>query len=280
MAVSCADFDFVCKLVHEHSSIELGNGKEYLVEARLAPLVQREGLASVGELVGVLRQGGERLRDDVVQAMATHETSFFRDLHPFDALRRTLLPSILESNGGSRLSMWSCAASTGQEPYSLALLVREDFPTVTSPTILATDLSSDVLARAKQGRFSQLDVNRGLPAPLLVKYFERDGREWVLKAPVRNMVTFRPLNLGRPLRGVPLMDVVLLRNVLIYFDKPAKTALLHEVARVLRPGGFLILGASETTYGLDDSYERVQIGKTACYRLTPTTGVRGVEDRG
>ena len=268
VGVSCADFEFVRRLVYEHSAIALSNGKEYLVEARLAPLAQREGLSSVGELVEILRKGGTRLRDDVLHVMATHETSFFRDIHPFDALRQTIIPSVLKANGGHRLSMWSCAASTGQEAYSLALVIREHFPAIANVTILGTDLSHDVLARARDGRFSQLEVNRGLPAPMLVKYFERDGREWLLKPAVRNMVTFTPLNLSRPLRGVPPMDVVFLRNVLIYFDAQAKASLLKEVGRILRPGGYLILGGSETTYGIDDSYERVLIGKTACYRLT------------
>ena len=280
MAVSCSDFEFVRKLVHEHSSIALSNGKEYLVEARLGPVAQREGLESVADLVAILRKGDARLRDDVLHAMATHETSFFRDVHPFDALRQTIIPEVLLSNGGRRLSMWSCAASTGQEAYSLALVVREHFPTIANLTILATDLSRDVLSRAADGRFSQLEVNRGLPAPLLVKYFERDGREWVLKPAVRSMVTFSALNLARPLVGVPLMDVVFLRNVMIYFDGPAKATLLKGVAQILRPGGYLILGGAETTYGIDDSYERVMVGKTACYRLTPTDGVVRVDDRG
>ena len=267
MSVSLADYEFVCKLVQDHSSIALGAGKEYLVDARLAPLAQREGLDSVGDLVQAVRVGGPRLRDVIVEAMATNETSFFRDVHPFDALRDTIIPGILAANGGLRLSMWSAAASTGQEAYSLALLVREHFPDIPHVTILATDLAGDVLARAKTGRYTQLEVNRGLPAAMLVKHFDRDGREWQLKPSIRNMVTFNQLNLARPFRNIGPMDVIFLRNVLIYFESPMKAAVLTEMSRVLRPGGSLFLGACETTFGIDDRYERVPVGRTSCYRF-------------
>lgn len=270
MRVSYADFDYVRKMVYELSAISLDNSKDYLVEARLAPIVHREGLASVAELVASLRSGCERLRDDVVAAVATNETSFFRDVHPFEALGDVILPGVLAANGGQHLAMWSAAASTGQEAYSLAMLVRERFPALDDVTILATDLSADILDRARSGRFTHLEANRGLPARLLVKHFEQDGRDWLLKPDVRKMVTFRHHNLARPFVGVPRMDVILLRNVLIYFDTPTKAAVLREVARVLRPGGHLFLGTSETTYGIDDSYERVQVGKTVCYRLANT----------
>jgi chemotaxis protein methyltransferase CheR len=268
MGVSVADFEFVRRLVHEHSSIALADGKEYLVEARLAPVAEQEGLDSVGELVRMLRSGAARVTDAVVHAMTTNETSFFRDLHPFDALRDTVIPTVLAANGGRQLSMWSAAASTGQEAYSMALVVREHFAHVPDVRILATDLSTDVLARAARGTYTQLEVNRGLPASLLVKHFERDGRDWQLKPSIRSMVTFAPLNLARPLRGIPPMDIVFVRNVLIYFKTATKAAVLAEMSRVLRPGGFLFLGAAETTIGIDDSFERVQVGRTACYQLT------------
>jgi chemotaxis protein methyltransferase CheR len=266
VAVSCTDYEFIRKLVHDQSSIALGLGKEYLVEARLAPVMQREGLGSVGDLVTVLRTGDAHLRGEVVDAMSTNETLFFRDVHPFDALRETVIPETLAANGGRSLAMWSAAASTGQEAYSMGMLVREQFSLVRNVTILGTDLSAEVIARAASGRYTQLEVNRGLPASLLVKYFERDGREWTLKPSIRDMVTFRQANLARPLRGIPPMDIIFLRNVLIYFDRGTKEAVLAQVARVLRPGGYLFLGACETTYGVDDSYERVIVGRTSCYR--------------
>ena len=266
MAVSGTDYEFIRKLVHDQSSIALGSGKEYLVEARLRPVVHHEGLASVGDLVHVLRTGNTHLRDAVVDAMSTNETSFFRDVHPFDALRDTIIPAILAANGRRHVAMWSAAASTGQEAYSMAMLVREHFPLVPNATILATDLSSEVLARAETGTYTQLEVNRGLPVAFLVKHFERQGLEWRLKPAVREMVTFRRMNLSRPLLGVPPIDVIFLRNVLIYFDMATKRAVLGEMARVLRAGGYLFLGACETTYGIDDRYERVTLGRTTCYR--------------
>ncbi|MEO5838346.1 MAG: protein-glutamate O-methyltransferase CheR [Acidimicrobiales bacterium] len=266
--VSLLDFDFVRELVYEHSAIALDVSKGYLVEARLSPLARREGLSSVTELIRRLRNGETRLRHDVVAAIATNETTFFRDVHPFDALRDALIPEVLAANGGRSLVLWSAAASTGQEAYSLAMVVREHFPSVPNVTILGTDFSADVVARAKRGRFSQLEVNRGLPARLLVKHFVRDGREWQVSDEIRRMVTFRQLNLARPLDRMPEIDIVFLRNVLIYFDAPTKAQVLRRVASVTRPGGYLFLGGSETTYGIDDSFELVRPSpKTICYRL-------------
>jgi chemotaxis protein methyltransferase CheR len=203
----------------------------------------------------------------VIAAVATNETTFFRDVHPFDALRDVVIPAVLAVNGGRSLAMWSAAASTGQEAYSMAMVVREHFPLVPDVTILATDLSTDVLERARSGTFPQLEVNRGLPVRMLVKYFERNGRDWQLSGDIRGMVTFRRLNLARPFAGLPPMDVVFLRNVLIYFDVPTKIEVLQRVAQVLRPGGYLFLGGAETTYGLNESFERVHPGKTVWYQL-------------
>lgn len=267
MTVSSADFQYVRQLVQDDSALSLPDGKEYLVETRLAALVQRGGLGSVGALVDQLRSGAPGLRQDVVEALVTHETMFFRDLHPFEALREHILPEHRRVNGLRRPAMWSAAASGGQEAYSLALLMREHFAGLRGATILATDISRRVLAQAEAGLFSQLEVNRGLPAALLVKHFDRVGRDWQLHDDVRTMVTFRQLNLDGPLSSVPAMDVIFLRNVLIYFNTPAKQALLRRVSAVLRPGGYLFLGAAETTYGLDDSYERLQFGRSICYRL-------------
>jgi chemotaxis protein methyltransferase CheR len=264
--VSFADFDFVRKLVYENSAIALDDSKEYLIEARLAPIAQREGLPSVTELIRRLRGGGTHLRDDVVAAVATNETTFFRDVHPFDALRDVIIPSVVNANGRRRLAMWSAAASTGQEAYSMAMVVRDHFPDLPQVTILGTDVAANVLARATAGRFPQLEVNRGLPARLLVKHFKRDGVAWQLSDEIRRMVTFRQLNLARPFHGVPAMDIVFLRNVLIYFDVATKTQVLQRVAQVLRPGGYLLLGGAETTYGISKSFERVHVGKTVFYR--------------
>ena len=268
MSLTPTAFDYVRRLVAEESALALGEGKSYLVEARLAPIAEREGCDSVEELVGRLRAATAVLRDDVVQAMTTNETSFFRDVHPFEALRKVVFPELLAKNGG-RMSLWSAASSTGQEAYSLAMLVAEHFPTA-AVTILATDLSRDVLARASDGVFSQLEVNRGLPAPLLVRHFEHDGARWRVNEAIRKRVEFRQLNLARTWPVLPRMDVVFLRNVLIYFDPPAKRAVLAQAARVLAPGGVLFLGGAETTYGLDDTWERVQVERTAFYRPART----------
>ena len=266
MSLTPSAFGYVQQLVRAESAISLNPGKEYLVEARLAPLAEREGLASVAALVERLPGAPEALRDDVVQAMTTNETSFFRDVHPFEALRDDVLPAALAANGGRRLRLWSAAASTGQEAYSLAMLLAEHFAHVTDAQILATDLSRDVLARAAAGRFTQLEVNRGLPAAMLIRWFERSGAEYHVKEELRRRVDFRQLNLSRPWPALPQMDIVLLRNVLIYFDAPAKRAVLTQVSRVLAPGGVLFLGGAETTYGLDDGWERVQVGRTSFYR--------------
>ena len=156
----------------------------------------------------------------------------------------------------------------------MAMVVHDHFPLVSNVTILGTDLSRDVLERARSGRYPQLEVNRGLPARLLVKHFTRHGAAWQLSDSIRRMVTFRQLNLAQPFDGVPTMDVVFLRNVLIYFDHQTKLAVLGRIARVMRPGGYIFLGAAETTYGIDDSFERMEAGKTIFYRLTRRNGVR------
>jgi chemotaxis protein methyltransferase CheR len=279
MPVSAADFLYVRQLVQDDSALSLSDGKEYLVENRLAPLVERAGLGSLGDLIDQLRTGAPGLRQHVVEALVTHETQFFRDLHPFETLREEIIPAFQRANGARRLAMWSAAASGGQEAYSLALLMREHFPHITGGRILATDISRRVLAQAAAGRFSQLEVNRGLPAVLLVKHFDRVGREWQLHDDVRSMVTFRQLNLDSRLSGVPPMDVVFLRNVLIYFNAEAKTALLRRVGKILRAGGYLFLGGAETTYGIDDSYERVEFGRSICYRLKTKEGLTHDHDR-
>jgi chemotaxis protein methyltransferase CheR len=278
MAVSATDFQFVRQIVLHDSALALADGKEYLVESRLAPVVEREGLASVADLLQGVRAGAPGLRQHVVEALATHESHFFRDLHPFEALRQVIIPAALRANGGRPLTLWSAAAAAGQEAYSLALLMREHFPGV-QVTILATDLSREVLDRAETGRFSQLEVNRGLPIGLLAKHFDRHGRDWQLHDEVRRMVTFRQLNLDGPLSKIPPMDVVLLRNVLIYFPARARKALLARVSEILRADGYLFLGAAETTYGVDNRYERVQIGKSMCYRLPAEEGATNGRDR-
>lgn len=271
MTVTPDDYLFVRRLVQDASAIDLSDGREYLVAARLSPIARREGLGTVGELVTRLRRGSPALCDDVVEAMATKETSFFRDVHPFDALRDHMVPELLAA-GPRRLSIWSAAAATGQEAYSVAMLMLDHFASAPAPAILATDLSRQALEVAREGRYTGLEVNRGLPARLLVRHFDRDGTGWVVKPAVRRLVDFRRMNLSEPWPALPRMDVVLLRNVLIYFDAAAKARVLDRVAGVLRPGGYLVLGSAETTYGIDDRYERVGLGRSLCYRLRTGNG--------
>lgn len=269
MSVSATDFELVRTMVRECGGIALGDGKEYLVEARLAPIAEREGVESVAELISLVRRAPDRYVDTITKALATNETSFFRDVHPFDAVREII------TELGRPPAIWCGAASTGQEPYSVAMVLATHFPHLARATVLATDLSDDVLARAATGRYTQLEVNRGLPAPMLVRWFSRDGADWQLADAVRSLVTFRQLNLVRPLPPIGTFDIVLLRNVLIYFEPAMKRAVLESIAGVLRPGGHLLLGASETTFGLTDAFERVSIGRSVCYRLVRHQGAVG-----
>jgi chemotaxis protein methyltransferase CheR len=271
MTLRTEDFDYVRTLVRQSSAIVLEDSKAYLVDSRLQPLARQEGIASVADLVAQLRTGRSRaLQQKVVEAMTTNETYFFRDIQPFEALRKLVLPQLIKSREAERrLAIWCGASSTGQEPYSLSILLREHFPALNnwSLTFLATDLSTEVLDKAREARYSQIEINRGMPAPLLVKYFRREGMVWVLKDDVRRMVEFRPLNLIEPWPGMPRADLVMLRNVLIYFDVATKKGILAKVRQVLRPDGYLFLGGAESTFGVDDAFERVEVERTSCYRL-------------
>ncbi len=279
MPLSPADFEYLSALVREGSAIVLEEQKAYLFEARLAPLARREGFDSLEALVRHLRGArGDALHRKVVESMTTNETSFFRDVHPFEALRQVVLPELLRLRSAERrLRVWCAACATGQEPYSVVMLLREHFPELAGwdVRVLATDLSSEVLARARLGRYSQAEVNRGLPARLLVKYFTKEGLEWQLKDEVRRPVEFRQLNLAEPWSAVPPQDVVLLRNVLIYFDVEDKRQVLARVRRVLRPDGALFLGGAETTLNLDGEYERVPFARTCWYRVRPRPAAGG-----
>jgi chemotaxis protein methyltransferase CheR len=265
------DFDVIRRLLLERSAIVLEAGKEYLVEARLAPLVRQLKLQSVGELIAELRrQPGNGLCRQVVEAMVTTETSFFRDHHPFEALRKVVVPDLIgRRRDERRLHIWCAASSSGQEPYSLALLIREHFPELGGwkVSLLASDVSREVLSRAREGRFNQIEVNRGLPAALLVKYFEQHGTGWQLKPAIRGMVDFQEINLAHPWPALPRMDLVLIRNVMIYFDVKTKKAILGRLARLLRPDGYLLLGGAETTFNIDGSYRRVESLKSGFYQL-------------
>ena len=269
--MNTVDFDYIRNFVRDQAAIVLEPGKEYLVESRLQTLAREENLNSLDALIGKLRADPKNgLHRKVVDAMTTNETSFFRDFHPFEALRKSLLPELMARRAQERqLHYWCGAASTGQEPYSVLMLLAEHFPELLQWDFkfIATDLCGKVLARARSGRFNQLEVNRGLPAPLLVKYFVRQGAEWEFREDLRRRVEFRELNLVKDWPCLPLLDIVFLRNVMIYFDVETKKAILANARRLLRPGGYLLLGGAETTFNVDDAFERVTFDKTSCYRV-------------
>lgn len=271
MTIKSADFEYLSNLVRERSAIVLEPGKEYLVEARLTPLARREGHNSLEAFIAHLRanryNGTHR---KVVEAMTTNETTFFRDIHPFEMLKKIIMPALIEKRQAARsLTIWSAACSSGQEPYSIAMLLRENFPALTSwdVRILATDISQEMLERTRAGRYNQLEINRGLPATLLVKYFDRQGIEWQIKPALRSMLEVRELNLAEPWTQLPPIDVIFIRNVMIYFDVETKKTILRKLRQVLRPGGYLFLGGAETTLNLDSTFTRVNHDKAICYQV-------------
>jgi chemotaxis protein methyltransferase CheR len=263
-------FQYICHLVRERSAIVLDPGKAYLVEARLSPVARNHGLTSLSDLVAAMRRPTSReLVREVIEAMTTNETSFFRDIHPFDAIRTAIIPDLIQKRSGERtLNIWSNACSSGQEIYSIAMILREHFPLLSNwkVRLVATDLSSQILNRAREGLFNQTEVNRGLPLPLLLKYFKKEGMQWRINSDIRDSIEFRELNLVETWPSLPPMDIVFLRNVLIYFSTDTKKAILAKLRRNLRPDGCLFLGAAETTMNLDTSFVRVEVGKTVCYR--------------
>jgi chemotaxis protein methyltransferase CheR len=272
MTVGPADFDYIAQLVWRRSAIVLEPGKEYLVESRLIPLARREGGVQISDLVARLQSSpGDPLHNEVVDAMTTNETSWFRDRLPFDALGAHILPELLIKRARERrISIWSAGCSSGQEPYSIAMTLMGAMSMHPGWTvqIVATDLSDEMLAKAKRGRYGQLEVNRGLPAQLLVTNFERTGMEWEVKSSIRSMVDFRPLNLAKPFEAiVGTPDIIFMRNVLIYFDTETKKQVLKRVRSVLKPDGYLFLGGAETTLNVDEAFEPVQFDRATCYRV-------------
>lgn len=270
--LSFADFDFVRTLVKQHSSISLDDSKGYLVSSRLLPIARAQGFGSVAKLIAHLRSRPHgKIHTNVLEAVATTETSFFRDFHPFEALGDQVIPELVRKRRDTTrmLSIWSGACSSGQEPFSVAMVLRQTIPDIDNWTIqlLASDFSGAMVERAREGVFKQLEVNRGLPARLLVQYFDQHGSSWWAKDEVKRMVTFFQQNLDREWTRIPQVDLLFLRNVLIYFDVETRRRILRRVRRHLRPDGFLIMGAAETTLSLDESFKRVQFGRTAFYQL-------------
>jgi chemotaxis protein methyltransferase CheR len=254
-----ADYDYLRKLLKERSGLVLSADKQYLVESRLLPVAHCAGIDTLAELVGKLRGlRNEPLITKVAEAMTTNESFFFRDKLPFEHFREIIMPALLAARPARRrIRLWCAAASTGQEPYSLAMSLCEMGEKIAGRDIeiVATEFSTQVLERAKSGIFSQFEVQRGLPIQLLIKYFDQIGDNWQINPDVRAMVQFRPFNLLHEFTHLGPFDLVFCRNVLIYFDQETKIGVLDRIARVVEHDGYLVLGAAETVVGLTDSFK-------------------------
>jgi chemotaxis protein methyltransferase CheR len=275
MAISKADFDYIAQLTRSESAIVLEAGKEYLVESRLTPIAEQQGFGSLGAFIDKMRSTSalNGIHHLTIDALTTNETSFFRDFHPFESLRKEILPRIIEKRAAAKqLTIWSAACSTGQEPYTLAMLIQENFPQLADwkITILATDLSPTVLKVARLGHYSQFEVNRGLPASYLIKYFSKKEDRWHISPKLKQNIQFTSMNLIQPWPILPPFDLVFIRNVMIYFDVETKKLILNRIRNCLLPHGYLFLGGSETTLNLDPKYQPVVFGRTVAYEIART----------
>ncbi len=268
------DYEFLRKLLKERSGLDLSADKQYLVESRLIPLARRAGLGGLAELVLKMKSGAETLTSDVVEAMTTNETFFFRDKIPFDHLREIILPRLIPARANRRnLRIWSAASSTGQEPYSIAMCLKELGVALSGwrVEIVATDLSLEVLDKSKAGIYSQFEVQRGLPIQMLVKYFKQTGELWQINADIRGMVQHRQLNLLHDFSGLGKFDIIFCRNVLIYFDQETKVRTFERLSKMFEPDGTLMLGAAETVVGISDAF-RPHPERRGLYQLNPVRG--------
>jgi chemotaxis protein methyltransferase CheR len=253
--VTPLDYEYLQKLLKDRSGLLLSSDKQYLIESRLLPLARKAGLSSIGELVQKIKSGSEALTVDVVEAMTTNETFFFRDKIPFENVRDIVLPQLLKARANRRsIRIWCAAASTGQEPYSLAMILKEALPPGWRAEIVATDLSLEVLEKAKSGMYSQFEVQRGLPIQMLVKHFKQVGDVWQLNPDIRAMVRYQQTNLLQDFSHFGVFDIIFCRNVLIYFDQATKVDVFNRLQRVTEPDGYLFLGAAETVIGLTDAF--------------------------
>ena len=253
-----SDYEYLRKLLKERSGLDLSADKQYLVESRLLPLARKSSLPGIPELVAKMRSGSEALTAEVVEAMTTNETFFFRDKIPFDHLRETIIPAMAQARAARRsLRIWCAASSTGQEPYSIAMCLKEAGSLLSGwrTEIVATDLSQAVLEKSKAGIFSQFEVQRGLPIGLLVKYFTQNGELWQINSEIRSMVQHRQLNLLQDFSHLGVFDIVFCRNVMIYFDQNTKTNIFERLSRMLEPDGVLALGAAESVVGITNTFK-------------------------
>jgi len=273
MQVSPTHFSFLRDLLRKCTGVVINESKTYLVVARLQPILRQRRLASLDALLDSVRAGIDpTLQRDVLNAMMTHETSFFRDKSPFETLKK-LIPEILARRSvPKQLVIWSAACSSGQEPYSLAMLINEHFPELHKTgkvRILATDISENVLALARAGVYSQLETVRGLPPQMLAKYFRPLQGQWSISQECRRCVEFRQMNLNESWPMMPSCDIIFLRNVMLYFDVQTRAAIVTRMRRVLKADGGLFLGGAETMLGIDDTYERITGVGCGFYRAKP-----------
>lgn len=256
------DFELISGLLKQRSGLVLPVDKVYLLESRLTPIAHKRGLETLDDLVNEIRlKRKEDLINEITEAMTTNESFFFRDTKPFDLFRDTVLPQFLESRATKKkIRIWCAAASTGQEPYSLAIILKEMQVKLAgwNIEIVGTDISQEVLDKAQVGLFSQFEVQRGLPIQLLIKYFNQVGDLWQISDEIKNMVSFKKFNLLDPFTLLGSFDVIFCRNVLIYFDQPTKTEVLEKMRKLMPDDGTLFLGAAETVLGITDKFKPVQ----------------------
>lgn len=267
-----SDFQFIQNFIKEASGIVLSEGKEYLLDSRLMPVARAQGLDSISALVTVLKNPENlEIRNTAIEAMTTNESFFFRDKTPFVHFEEAMVPAFLESRAAQkRLRIWCAAASSGQEPYSLAMSIKEmpEKLATWNIEIIGTDLSKQILEKAKAGLYSQFEVQRGLPIQLLVKYFKQVGEMWQIDAALRGMVKYRPFNLLENFASLGQFDIVYCRNVLIYFDEATKRDVLERIAERLAPDGYLVLGAAETVIGITDVFTSCR-DRRGLYQINP-----------
>ena len=269
--MNSSDFEFLSNLLYKQSGLILTPDKDYLLKTRLQPVARKHGISSIEQIVSTLKmRHDEKLVNSITDAMTTNESLFFRDKNPFDQFKAVVLPSLLESRAARKsIRIWSAACSSGQEPYSLSMILDELASKLSGwrVEIIATDISAEMIARAQSGLYSQFEVQRGLPVQLLVKYFQQEGDRWRLSDKIRNMVTFREFNLLEDPRPLGNFDIVFCRNVLIYFDHETKKKVLDGISRQIAPDGFLYLGGAETVISITDKFQPVK-GQRGMYQPT------------
>ncbi len=271
MSITAEEFSFVSKWAKNQAAIVLHPGKEYLVENRLSPIAELEGFGDVNTLIDELRKEdySNPIQAKCIDALTTNETSFFRDHHPFEFLKTKVIPEIIRNKSRKSLNIWSAACSTGQEIYSTAMMLKANFPQLEEwdVKLFATDISESSIEKAKKGSYSQFEVNRGLPAFTLLKNFTQDESQWQLNQDIIDMVEFKKLNIIKPWPIMDQFDIIMLRNILIYFDVDTKKAILDKMSNCIHPNGYMLIGTSETVLNISDCWTQENEMNTAFSRL-------------